>query len=353
MAISTNYKAQSNQHAIRFLTLEDVITCGGNNVSTAAHDLQKGFVLFDQKQILQPAKTTLKRQTESKSEGLVNILPALISDKNGVDLYGVKALGAMPPNVDKGLPRATGIITLFDPSTKSPVAIMDAQVISATRTGAVTLLAAKQLADRSTESIGLVGAGVNMRTQLLALNEALPHLKDVFVYSRGKSKNQFAEKMSAVTGLNIIPVDSAEEAVHNKKLIVTCLPNILEPVVKADWVRKRGVTCINIGCYESEARLLKQMDRIVADVWEQGKHRGVQTHAQAFKKGYINDDQVEDITPILTGRVAGRKSEHENIFFAPTGLGFEDVIVAWRIYNTAKKKNIGSDIALWNNSNWI
>ncbi len=339
----------------RFLTLEDVVRCGGSDIVAAAKDIEEGFHLLQTEKILQPSKTTLKRaQSENdKSEGLVNILSALVANKKDSEIYGFKALGAMPPNVEKGLPRATGIITLFDPETKSPVAIMDAQVISATRTGAVTMLAAKKLANPKTESIGLVGAGVNMKTQLLALKEALPNLKEVQVYSRGESKYRFAEKMSEKTGVTIIPVQSAQQAVSDKQLVVTCLPNVLEPVVRADWIKDKGVTCINIGCYESQARLLKRMDRIVADMWEQGKHRGVQTHAQAFKKGYIKDEQVEDLAPILTGQIAGRQDDDENIFFAPTGLGFQDIVVAWRVYQNALEKNIGANLSLWQNSEWI
>ncbi len=339
----------------RFLTLEDVIRCGGSDIVAAANDIEEGFHLLQEEKILQPSKTTLKRpiSENDKSEGLVNILSALISDTKSSDIYGFKALGAMPPNVLKGLPRATGIITLFDAETKSPTAIMDAQVISATRTGAVTMLAAQKLANKETESIGLVGAGVNMKTQLLALNQALPNLKEVHIFSRGESKYRFAEKMGEKTGLTIIPVHSAKEAVAEKELIVTCLPNVLEPVVKAKWVKEKGVTCINIGCYESQARLLKRMDRIVADIWEQGKHRGVQTHAKAYQKGYIIDEQVEDLAPILTGYIEGRKDRSENIFFAPTGLGFQDLLVARRVYQTALDRNIGANLSLWNNSDWI
>jgi ornithine cyclodeaminase/alanine dehydrogenase-like protein (mu-crystallin family) len=46
-----------------------------------------------------------------------------------------------------------------------------------------------------------------------------------------------------------------------------------KPVVKAEWVKEKGITVINIGCYESETILLKRMDRVFTDIWEQNKHR--------------------------------------------------------------------------------
>jgi ornithine cyclodeaminase len=215
------------------------------------------------------------------------------------------------------------------------------------------MLAAGKLADLETEEIGLVGAGVNMRTQLLGLNLALPKLKRVKVYSRRDAKYRFAEEMGKRTGLSIIPVDTAEEAVKNCNLIVTCLPNMDKPVVKAEWVKEKGITVINIGCYESETTLLKRMDRVFADIWEQNKHRGVQTLALAVFQGVIPESMVEDIAPVITGKKPGRQSPHENIFFSPIGLGFEDGLVAWRVYKEALKNGIGKNFTLWKSCKWI
>jgi N-[(2S)-2-amino-2-carboxyethyl]-L-glutamate dehydrogenase len=342
------------KNTIRFLSMEDVIECGGADIQKAALDIRKGFELLLKDEVLQPMKTTLKvnKKGLESSTGLVNFLPAYVN-KDGDELYGCKALGAMPANAELGLPRAQGIITLFSSDTKSPMCVMDAQVISATRTGAVTCLAAQKLARKDTEEIGMVGSGVNMRTQLLGLKEALPNLRRVKVFSRTNKKEIFADEMSKRTGLEIIPTSSAEEAVSGCDLYVTCLPNVTSPVVMADWVKKEGVTVINIGCYESEARLLSQMDRVVADIWEQGKHRGVQTHAVAIREGFFPEEKVEDLAPIVTEQRPGRTSDDENIFFAPTGLGFEDVIVAGRIFEEAVKRGIGTDFPLWKSTKWI
>jgi ornithine cyclodeaminase/alanine dehydrogenase-like protein (mu-crystallin family) len=279
-------------------------------------------------------------------------LPAYV-DYDGEEIYSCKALGAMPSNVQDGMPRATGLLTLFDAKTKSPICIMDAQVISATRTGAVSSLAAKKLVDKRIEAVSLIGAGVNMRTQLLGLIDALPALKKVRVFSRNESKYIFAEEMSVRTKLDIVPVKSVEEATANTDFVVTCLPNVSEPVVLSSHLKNRGITIFNIGCYECEDIILGRMDRVIADIWEQGKHRGVQSHAVAVKNGIISESLIEDLAPVLTGTKSGRTSSEENIFFCPTGLGFEDAVVAWRVYKNALEKRVGTNLELWKNSNWI
>ena len=259
----------------------------------------------------------------------------------------------MPSNVEKGLPRAVGLITLFDPETKAPVCIMDGQVISAIRTGAISALAARKIVPSEVDTVGMIGAGVNMRTQLLGLSKVLPNLKNVLVFSRFNTKHEFTEKMSKLTGLNIVPVESAEDAVMNQKFVVTCLPNGVQPIVQDSWVGKKGITIFNIGGHEVDENVLVRMDRVIADVWEHAKVRASQSHAKAFFKNLITEDKIEDLTPLLVGKVNGRTTSDQNFFFCPTGLGFADAIIAARIYKTAKKKKFGQTINQWKDCQWI
>lgn len=339
---------------ILLLSHENVLQCGGTDMYSAIEEIDKAFKAFVLGDVLQPDKTTLKftKKGEENRMGLVNVLPAYVNFGN-IEIYSCKALGAMPSNVEKGIPRATGTITLFDPETKTPICIMDAQVISAIRTGAVSALAAKKLIPAGTDSICMIGAGVNMRTQLMGIKAALPNLRKVYVYSRNGSKFQFAELMSEKLGLHIIPVESPEESIRNATVIVTCLPNGVPPVVKDEWITKKGVTIFNIGGHETEYQLLARMDRVIADLWQQAKKRGTQPHALAVKHGIITEDKIEEIAPIITGTTGGRSSDSESIFFSPTGLGFEDAVVAHRIYQTALEKGVGTKFAMWENSNWI
>lgn len=339
---------------ILLLSHEDVLECGGADINSAIVEIDRAFKAFMDGDILQPDKTTLKftKKGEENRMGLVNVLPAYVN-LGDTEIYSCKALGAMPSNVEKGLPRATGTITLFDPETKSPLCIMDAQVISAIRTGAVSALAAKKLIPEDTESICLIGAGVNMRTQIMGIKASLPKLKRVYVHSRNESKNHFAEVMGEKLGLEITPIGSPEQSIREAKVIVTCLPNGVPPVVKKAWVQTKGITIFNIGGHETEYTLLDQMDRVIADIWQQAKKRGTQPHALAVKHGVIAEEKVEEIAHIITGFTKGRTTVEENIFFSPTGLGFEDAVVAHRIYQNAKIRNLGTKFTLWKDSKWI
>lgn len=344
----------NSQREILFLSHENVLQCGGNDIGKAVAELEQGFHAFHSGNIVQPPKTTLKvsKKGAEANSGLVNFLPSYVQ-MGEVEIFCCKSLGAMPSNVEIGLPRAVGLITLFCPQTKAPICIMDGQVISAIRTGAISALAAKKIVPTRVTSVGLIGAGVNMRTQLLGISHVLPNLKKVYVYSRFETKFDFAKSMSRLTGLEIIPVSSPEEAIINQQFIITCLPNGVQPVVKDQWLPKTGMTIFNIGGHEVEETVLSRMDRIIADVWEHAKTRASQTHAKAFFKEIIKEDQIENLAPLLVNEVKGRVSDEQNIFFCPTGLGFADAIIAQRVFECAKKLNLGQKIIQWDDSRWI
>jgi len=345
---------QIREHQVLFLSLEDVLACGGGDVGAAAQDVLRGFELLARARVLQPHKVSVKppnRGVETRS-GLINTLPCYVEDEEH-SYFGFKILGAMPGNVKVGLPRATGLILLYDGESKTPLCIMDAQAISATRTGAVTALAAQKLVDPGVEEVGLVGAGVNMRTQLLGLKHALPRLAKARVYSRRGSRFTFARQLSKRLNMKIVPVETPAEAVRDQQLVVTCLANVTTPIVRHDWYRQGGLSVFNIGCFESDAELLTTMDRLIADLWEHSRSRGVQTLPQAVSRGLVPGERVENLGPILLGHVDGRKSAEERIFFSPVGLGFEDALVGWRVFEQARRQGLGVRLTLWKNPRWI
>ena len=260
----------------------------------------------------------------------------------------------MPSNVEHGIPRATGVVLLFDGDTKTPLALMDGQVISAMRTGAVSALAAAKLCRANTKTLGLIGAGVNMRTQLLGLLHALPGVREVRVYSRGGSKHDFVRTMAGrFPAVRFVAADTAEQAAEAADVVVTCVANSDAPVVAKEALDRPSITVFNIGCLENEPELLQTMDLIVSDRWEHSKHRGVQTHAVAYQRGIIGDDDVMDLGDILGGDHPGRTSDQQRIFFCPTGLGVEDIVLAQALAEKAIAEGVGMHLQLWEGEAWI
>src|SRR5262245_46227882 len=87
--------------------------------------------------------------------GHFNVLRGAIAP---LGLAGMKIVGDYVNNYQRGLPSEMGLVTLFDPRTGTPLAILDATDITDMRTGAMTALGARHLARRTSAVLGHIGA---------------------------------------------------------------------------------------------------------------------------------------------------------------------------------------------------
>src|SRR5512132_688475 len=128
-----------------------------------------------------------------------------------------------------------GLVMLFDMDTCELLAIMDDHHISTMRVGATSAVASKYLARKDAKVMGLLGSGEQAKTQLTA-HAVVRALTKVKVYSPTKeNRERFAKQMSAATGIEVVPVSSAEEAVRGSD-IVSAATNTVDPVVQGRWL---------------------------------------------------------------------------------------------------------------------
>ncbi|MGO4119058.1 ornithine cyclodeaminase family protein, partial [Rhizobium ruizarguesonis] len=136
-------------------------------------------------------------------------------------------------------PRASAVIILADPNNGFPLAVMDGTIVSAMRTGAATGVAAKYLARPDSSVVGVIGAGVQSRTQIMAINGVFQNqLKQVKVYDLNEEKTKkFADEMSRELNLDVVPVESAEAAIRDSDIVVTATMSTF-PYVKGEWLKE-------------------------------------------------------------------------------------------------------------------
>ena len=331
-----------------FLSQEDVIRAGGLDMSLAVPTMEEVFLLHHRKDYVLPSKCVLRwgdRDTET-TRGRINAMPGWIG--GGFQAVGIKWIASSPMNPFKHkLPRASAVIVLNDPDTLVPVAVMDGTVISAARTGANTGVAARYLARRDSRTLGLIGAGVQNRTQLLALMYALPAINEVRVYDVSRERaERFVLEMQPQTAAALGVVGSAREAVAGADVFVTATVTH-EPIVRPDWVEP-GVFYSHVGSHECTFEAILKMDKRVVDDWDEIKHRGVETLAIMYNSGVIGDDAIYgELGEIVAGRKPGRERANERIYFNTVGMGIEDVALAWKIYQRASDMGLGKRLRLW------
>ncbi|WP_158735927.1 ornithine cyclodeaminase [Alteribacillus sp. YIM 98480] len=337
-----------------FLDQSDVKKCGGGNISKFIETMEEVFSLHDKGDYILPNKTVLRwGDMDSESQtGRINSMPGFIGGK--FNTSGIKWISSSPNNPFKHhLPRAAGIIILNDPETLMPVTVMDGTLISAMRTGANSGVVAKYMAKKNSKVLGLIGAGVQNRTQLMAIYHTVPTLEKVKItdLNAERAKN-FANEMKKVIPLPFEIVNSAEEAVRESDIFITA--TVTEtPIVKSEWI-KEGSLYIHVGSHECEFDVINQSNKVVVDDWGELKHRGVETISIMYKENEFDETNLyAELGEIVNGKKAGRENDTEKIYFNSCGLGIQDLAIAKIVYEKAIRENHGQWISFWDQPSFV
>jgi len=251
--------------------------------------------------------------TYDKYNGDLRAMPAYL-ERLGVS--AVKVVNSHPENPEKfKLPTVMATIILIDPKNGAPLAIMSGAWITAMRTGAAGGIAAKYLARRDSKVIGLVGAGTQAKTQLMALLSLYEGFEEVRVWGRSEEerKKYVSEMKPLCEGkTEIIPVESVKDAVLDADIIVTTTPS-RTPLVSDEWISNgTHITCIGAdapGKEELDPSILLHA-KIYVDDWEQGAHSGEINVPLA--KGIITKENVcGELGEVIAGLKPGRTSPDE------------------------------------------
>ncbi|MCX8183924.1 MAG: alanine dehydrogenase [Crenarchaeota archaeon] len=264
-----------------------------------------------------------------------------------LDMACVKIVNVHPNNPGKhGLPTVMATIVLIEPDTGRPLAIMDGTYLTGMRTGATGGVAAKYLAKKDSRVIGMVGAGSQARTQLLALNEVFK-IEEVRVCAKTRRECEgFAKDMQHL-GLKIQIKDGVEETVRGCDIIVTTTP-VTRPLVENEWVEE-GMHINAIGAdapgkEELDPRILNRA-KVVVDDYEQACHYGELN--VPVSKGIFKPEQIHaELGEIIAGRKPGRTSDDEITVFDSTGLAIQDLAAAALAYRKARELGIASEVEL-------
>lgn len=335
-----------------YLSQDDVIAAGGLKMSETVQAIETSFRLHAAGETILPPKPVLRwggPETE-ETTGRIMAMPAYLG--GDLRIAGIKWIPSRPSNPARhGLPRANALIILNDPDTLLPLAVMDGTIVSAMRTGAASGVAAKYLALPGSTVLGMVGAGVQMHTQAMAMRAVLPNLTEGRVFDLDPAKAEaFAAEMSAELGLAIRAAGTAEEACRGADVFITATISSF-PYVQADWYKPGALHC-EVSFWDTPAQVLSTLDRIVCDDYDQVAHHAVDVAFRAVRDGHIRREQVTDLGDIITGKAPGRQSNRQKILFNPIGLGIHDVCEAYRVYRAAKAQGIGQTLPLWSNPYW-
>jgi ornithine cyclodeaminase/alanine dehydrogenase len=272
-------------------------------------------------------------------DNFIHAMPAYIPALNSA---GVKWVSGYPDNKRRGLPYITGLLILNDPETGLPISVMDCEWITATRTAAATAVAARRLASPDSSVLGILGCGVQGRSNTEALLALFP-LKKVLAYDISPAASRsFAQDISLQFGLSVTAVDQPQAAVSGCDIIVTAGPIQKTPhrTIQAGWMDAGAfASLVDFDSYW-HPRAMKEVDKFCTDDVAQLRH-----YEQA---GYFQDIPpiYADLGELVAGKKPGRETAVERTMTANLGLAIDDMAVAPAIYQKAVQKGLGTWLPL-------
>jgi alanine dehydrogenase len=257
---------------------------------------------------------------------------------------GVKVVGDFVSNFAAGLPSELGLLTLYDPRTGVPLAIMDATLITACRTGAMTAVGARYLARPDARVLGHVGARGTAFWNIVLLDELFDFDEIRVTSRRPESREAFAQQLAAVTGTPVRVAASAEEVFDGADILVEASRlTAPEPLLRTAWV-KPGAFVVPYGTISAvELDLLDVMDKVVVDDWREAQSGQFGALRRHVDTGRLSAASLHaELGQVVAGARPGRERDDERILLWHRGLAILDIAVGLAILRRAEQREAGT-----------
>lgn len=294
------------------------------NMKETIETVEEAFREYAKGNVVLPSRSTIMIP---KYNGSISFMPSYLTE---LDAQATKIICIYPDNREKGLPTTIAWIIVNDPKTGLVKAFMDATYLTAMRTGAITGVAAKYLAPKDSRTVAIFGAGVQGRTQAWAAC-TVRDIKQVFVYDLYKeTREKFAEEMTEKLGIEVIPVNSGEEACINADIVLTATTSS-KPVIKRSWLKEK-VHVSAIGAFYPDWRELDTAtvaeSKLVVDDKESIMHEAGDILIPIQERAITMNHIYSELKEIVSGKKVGRTSEDNITVFKSVGIAIQDSSVA-------------------------
>ena len=288
-------------------------------------------------QVIQPPRLNIGTQ-----EGFFRLGPVVMRQSG---IMGYKAF--------HGQPKTTGVrylVAVYEQAEGRLLALMDAYYLTAARTGAITGLATKYMSDPAANTVGVIGAGLEARTNLQAIC-AVRSIQSVKVFSPTRERREkFAAEMSRELQVDIQAVEAPELAVTDVDIALAATNTFGRPdpiAFRGAWIRP-GMHVNSIGSTMPQLREVDtdtfgRADLLVVDNREGCLHESGDV-IQAIAEGKYDPERVPELTDLVGGKARRRTSADQITVFKSVGTSLQDLAAGYAVYKEAVRRQAGQEI---------
>jgi len=283
------------------------------------------------------------------SSDMFGVMPGYLGDPRTI---GAKIITVFPGNHGTERDSHQGAVLLFDDTTGTLAAVVDATAITTTRTAAVSAVATRLLARADASSLAIIGAGVQAHAHLEAMLAVRP-IARLRVWSR--NRDHAAALVRAATDrfrLEAAVADTGAEAVRDAHIVCTTT-SASSPVLEGAWLAP-GTHVNAVGACTPNARELDSevvrrarlyVDRRDAALAEPGDIL-VPLREGVITPSHVIAELGALLLPGADVATLGRQRDTDITLFKSLGLAVEDLAAARWVLDRAEGANAGTVVAL-------
>ena len=255
------------------------------------------------------------RVASHSREGVIELMPT--SDG---ETYGFKYVNGHPANMARGFQTVTAFGVLANVANGYPVLLSEMTILTALRTAATSVVAAKYLAPKGAKTMAMIGNGAQCEFQALGFREVLG-IQTVRLYDVDPTATAKATRNLEGHGLMVISCKTAEDAVAGAEIITTCTADKQYATILTDNMVGAGVHLNAIGGDCPGKTELHRDILLRSDIF-------VEYPPQTRIEGEIQqlgaDHPVTELWQVIAGKTDGRRHERQITLFDSVGFATED-----------------------------
>jgi len=255
------------------------------------------------------------RVAAHSAEGVIELMPT--SDG---EIYGFKYVNGHPANMARGFQTVTAFGMLARVDNGYPVLFSEMTILTALRTAATSVVAAKYLAPKGARVMAMIGNGAQCEFQALGFAEVLG-IDTLRLYDIDPSATAKVQRNLQGHGLIVIACGSAQEAVEGAQIVTTCTADKQYATILTDNMIGAGqhINAIGGDCpgkTELHRDILLRSDIFV--------EYPPQTRIEGEIQQLAEDHPVTELWQVIAGITPGRRSDEQITLFDSVGFATED-----------------------------
>jgi len=277
------------------------------------------------------------RHSISYADGVIELMPC--ADRQ---YYAFKYVNGYPGNPHKGKLTVVAIGLLSDADDGYPLMLSEMTLLTAFRTAATGVLAAKYLARKDSKSLAIIGTGAQAEFQVLAF-AGFFQLEEVRFFDTDPQAMVKFSRNLAGQEFRLIPCGSIVEAVRYADIVITATAAKkrqslfeFEDISPGTYIHAMGGDCP--GKTELSAEFLKQVKLVV------------EYKPQSLVEGEVQQCAADliyaELWELVCKHKPGRQNNDEITLFDSVGFALEDYSILRVVYELATEHQLGTESAL-------